>query len=376
LAYHLSKFFPASSKATPFLAGPGHWSAEALRLGAALAKRIPFQVAAMLAILAVNAAVAVEPGQPSKTSIMAAARRALAAHDYDPTVRNPDWLAERFLGPLERKILANDPSITALSMDYRDAQKLQPESVGMQLIRTRFIDERLERAVQGSAVQVVVLGAGFDSRAYRLRNLLRDVRVFEVDYGPTQAYKKLRIQEIFGSLPKNVTYVPIDFTRQKLSKELAKAGYAKGRKTFFIWEGVTYYIPEEAIRETLRYVSETAPGSAIVFDAKKKSFVDWVKANMESPDRVAEALRPVLAQQKKYMEWGEPWIFGFPDGKEDEFLQSVGLELSELLPQDGDEVKRRYQTRRDGTLAFPILPVQPGVPTSAAAMVEAVVPPR
>jgi methyltransferase (TIGR00027 family) len=83
----------------------------------------------------------------------------------------------------------------------------------MNLIRTRFADERLESAVRAGAAQVVILGAGYDSRAYRLRELLKDVRVFEVDYGPTQEYKKRRVQEIFGCFPTNLTYVPIDFTR-------------------------------------------------------------------------------------------------------------------------------------------------------------------
>jgi methyltransferase (TIGR00027 family) len=346
-------------------------------VGAGLFRQLPVHVATIAAI-AVNVTLAVEPGEPSKTSIASAARRALAAHDYDPTVRNPDWLAEHFLGPRERAILAGDPALDALNMDYRDGVKVQPTVVGQQLIRTRYIDEALQRAVRGGTNQLVILGAGFDSRAYRMRDLLKDVTVFEVDYGPTQEYKKQRVREILGSLPSNVVYVPIDFTREKLNDVLTKAGYRNNRLTFFVWEGVTYYIPEEAVRDTLRFVSTAARGSAVVFDAKRKSFIDWVKTNIDHPERVPEAARPVLAQQKKYVAWQEGWIFGFPDGQEREFLRSEGLELTDLLTQDGPEARRRYLTRQDGSIAFPVPPPIPDVaaPSQVGYVLEATVPRR
>jgi methyltransferase (TIGR00027 family) len=268
-----------------------------------------------------------------------------------------------------------------LERDYREAIKERALVTGQHLIRTRFSDERLQRALSRGAAQVVILGAGFDSRAYRMRQLLKDIRVFEVDYGPTQEYKKRRVQEIFGCLPPHVSYVSIDFTREKLGDVLLKAGYRSDRMTFFIWEGVTMYIPEEAVRSTLRFVaSGSAPGSSIVLDAKYKSFIDWVKANIASPEKVPEVLRPTLALQKKYADWGEPWIFGFPDGREREFFKSLGLDIGELLLHDGPEARRRYLTRRDGSIAFPV--TSPGASLGASApspigwVAEAFVPQR
>ena len=126
---------------------------------------------ALVVLILIGEAAAVEVGKPSKTSISAAARRALAARDYDPTVRNPDWVAELFLGPAERKLLAGDQAIKDLERDYREAIKEQPPALGMAHIRTRFTDERLHHAVRGGAAQVVILGAGYDSRAYRMRVL-------------------------------------------------------------------------------------------------------------------------------------------------------------------------------------------------------------
>jgi len=261
-------------------------------------------------------------------------------------------------------------------MDYRKAQEVKPVITGNCLIRTRYIDERLKRAVSGKATQVVILGAGFDSRAYRMRQLLKNVKVFEVDYGPTQEYKKKRVEEIFGSFPTNVVYVPIDFTRETLGDVLSKQGYSRDKVTFFIWEGVTYYLPEQAVRETLHFVLGSASESALVFDAKRKSFIDWVTANIDHPERVPEAARATLAEQRKYRGWGEPFLFGFPDGREKEFLRSEGLELVDLLAQDGIEARQRYLTRRDGSIAFPIPLYNPGNPTQAGWVGEAVVPRR
>jgi len=134
--------------------------------------------AASFAVLLISQAEAVEVGKPSKTSISSAARRALTARDYDPTIRNPDWLAEVFLGPTEREILAGDAVMRNLDRDYREATE-QTINNGQHLIRTRFFDERLRLALSKGAAQVVILGAGYDSRAYRMRQLLKDVRTLQ-----------------------------------------------------------------------------------------------------------------------------------------------------------------------------------------------------
>ena len=170
---------------------------------------------------------AVEPGLPSKTAVMTAAARAIGTYDPDPSVRNPDWLAEHFLGPTERRLLDGTPWLNGLAQDYRELSRI-PEVepvVRYLLVRTKFIDERLIRAVEGGATQVIVLGAGFDSRAYRLREVLKGVRFIEVDFGPTQEYKKRRVRDVLGCLPENVTYAPIDFTREKLEDVLQRTGF-------------------------------------------------------------------------------------------------------------------------------------------------------
>jgi methyltransferase (TIGR00027 family) len=203
----------------------------------------------------------------SRTSIYVAAGRAVGAREPDPAARNPDYLAGRLLGdPSELDL--DHPAIRALSLDYDDAMKDVEvvSNVRMMTVRTRFIDEALERAIAGGATQVVVLGAGFDSHAYRCRDLLAHVRVFEVDRPAMQALKKQRVNEVLGGPPANLTYVAIDFQHEDLPDVLTRHGYDPAQRTFFIWEGVTMYLPEEAVRDTLRFAATHPPGSGIVFD--------------------------------------------------------------------------------------------------------------
>jgi methyltransferase (TIGR00027 family) len=285
---------------------------------------------------------AVEPGLPSKTSILIAAMRALASHDPDPLVRNPDWLADQFIGPRERRMIQEHWAAQALNAMYVDALKLG--AVGpvsrAALIRTRFIDESLERAVRSGAKQIVILGAGFDSRAYRQRALLAGTRVFEVDYGPTQEYKKQRVRDVLGGFPPNVVFAPIDFRKDKLSAVLHKSGYRDSVPALVIWEGVTFYISEDAVRQTLRTLADlAAPGSVLVTDYMTKSYVEGEPGNPRKT-------------QAGFPQWGEPWIFGIADGTEATFFGEGGFHLDKEVSLAGSdaEVAKLYLTRRDGTI--------------------------
>jgi methyltransferase (TIGR00027 family) len=296
---------------------------------------------------------AVEPEKPSKTSIWVQASRAVGAHDPDPSVRNPDWLAEIFLGPDERAQIPDNYMILALDQDYRVAMK-DPRVSGLvraQTVRTKFMDEHMLKAVEGGAVQLVNLGAGFDSRAYRFRSTLRNVRIFEVDYGPTQEYKRRRATAVIGPAPANLVYVPIDFTRQKLGDVLQRAGYRRDRKTFFIWEGVTMYIPNDAVLDTLRFIAgNSAPGSAVVFDY-------YPTSRLNELPKVLELEADMQAMVKG---WDEPWIFGIPDGTTRAYVASTGMRLTEEIASGGPEAVQRYLTRKDGTrvgeLPWPLPP--------------------
>lgn len=285
-------------------------------------------------------AFAVEPDKPSKTSIWVLAARAIGAREPDPSVRNPDWLAERFLGPEERAIIATNPVITGIDKDYREAMK-EPETrarVLMVNIRTLYIDKRLRELIAAGVQQVVILGAGFDSRAYRFRQELKNVKVFEVDFGPTQEYKKRRAAAVMGPAPANLTYVPIDFTKQKASTVLKRAGYRAERKTFFIWEGVSMYLTEQQVRD---FLSDIATNT----NAESEIVLDHFNPFFDPPANEANAR--LVAMLK---EWGEPWIFGIPFGQEEAFFRSSGLRLVDRVSMlvTSDDAKK-FIVRQDGT---------------------------
>jgi methyltransferase (TIGR00027 family) len=319
-----------------------------------------------------------ESGLPSKTSIWAAACRALGARDPDPTVRNPDWLAEHVIGPDERALVSEQRVVQAFDQDYATASA-NLEAIGAaraMLVRTRFIDEKLAQAIRGGARQVVVLGAGFDTRAYRLTELLRDVRVFEVDRPATQERKRRRIQElipsVIGALPPNLTYAPFDFRQEKPGDALLRAGYDASVKTFFVWEGVTMYLPEDVTRDTFTWIaSHAAPGSAVVFDYVYSRVIPMV-ANI-SLDQIPEG-----PPREMFMRWirlleNEPWLGGLPAGEEPAYLKGVGLEAGEILALGGPEAEKRYLTRADGSM-FGAMPAGTPPQPQMYWLAEAVVP--
>ena len=283
----------------------------------------------------------------SRTSIYTAAGRAVGAREPDPSVRNPDHLAETLLGdPSSFDI--NHTIVRALNLSYDEAMKDVEviSTVRMMLVRTRFIDDALARAVTDGAAHVVILGAGFDSHAYRCRELLADVKVYEVDRPATQALKKQRVHEALGGPPSNLTYVPMDFQHDDLAEILRRHGHDQSQRTFFIMEGVTMYVPEDGVRATLRYVAGHPAGSAIVFDFMYRPMVDMLK-NIDWA-RVPESFKPYVQRFLELIK-DEPWVFGIPVGTERTFLNEVGLDLREVLTIGGEESIKRYATKANGT---------------------------
>lgn len=297
----------------------------------------------------------------SRTCIYVAAGRAIGAREPDPTVRNPDDLAERLLG--DASLYAVDhPTVQALGKPYDEAMSSAEvvNTVRMMMIRTRFIDAALERAVADGARQLVILGAGFDTHAYRCRELLQDVRVFEVDRAATQALKRERVLAALGEMPLNLTYVPIDFQHEELGDVLARHGHDRTQRTFFIMEGVTMYVTEEGVRRTLQFVGQQPPGSGIVFDFVPQAMVDMI-ATIDI-NKVPAAARPYL-QRFLDLTKDEPWVFGIPLGTEGALLSELGMDLREVMAIGGPDSIARYLTKADGTVV--------GAKTIAEAMARA-----
>ncbi|MCD4784568.1 MAG: SAM-dependent methyltransferase [Candidatus Eremiobacteraeota bacterium] len=196
-------------------------------------------------------------------------------------------------------------------------EKRVPGVLGGIICRTRYIDDALQSAIKSGMENIVILGAGLDSRPYRIPGINK-TKVFEVDTPSVLDYKKQRIEKILGSLPSHVTYVPINFNNQTLDETLEPKGLDISRPTFFIWEGVTQYITAEAIDSTLKYISKTSPGSRAVFTYIIKSVIEGT-SNLEG----ANVLTRMINKTKN------PWIYGIEPTKTAEFLQKYNLSLIE-----------------------------------------------
>jgi methyltransferase (TIGR00027 family) len=141
------------------------------------------------------------------------------------------------------------------------------------LCRKRYLDDQLLDAAAGGLDAVVILGAGFDTRAYRLPEL-RGIPVCEVDLPAGTARKSAALRKQFGRIPDGVTLVPVDFETQDLREELGRHGFAGGQKTFVVWEAVTQYLTEAAVRRTLEHLTDVAPGSRLGFTYLRRDFLD------------------------------------------------------------------------------------------------------
>lgn len=135
------------------------------------------------------------------------------------------------------------------------------------MAREAHIEAVMRRELADGAQQIVILGAGFDTRAYRLPEA-QGVPVFEVDHPATQADKRAALGSVLAPLPANVHFVAVDFDHDDLGERLRAAGYGEQMRTLFVWQGVIVYLTPDGADATLRFVAEqAAPGSLIIFDA-------------------------------------------------------------------------------------------------------------
>ena len=256
-------------------------------------------------------------GESSRTAEYMALFRALE------TVRAPgrrlfvDRFARGFLSAPLRSVVdaARVPGVGALVRGVID--RLWPGARTSAVARTRFIDERLSRAVGAGARQIVILGAGFDARAYRLPGA-RDRAVFEVDHPATQARKRRRLDASPEGVPDHVRFVPVDFDRESVEERLAAAGYDARVRSAFVWEGVTNYLSADAVDATLRFVSRAEAGSEILFT--------YVHRNVFDEPETFFGLRRIFERLEAA---GERWTFGLDPRHLAAYLEERGLDLVE-----------------------------------------------
>lgn len=198
----------------------------------------------------------------SRTAEIVAVSRARHLIRHSPPHVFEDPCAVRFVGRRWRRVLESRLLDGLLAKTLY--KKLLPVTT-QHLTRARFAEDALAEAIGRGATQYVILGAGFDTFAFRHPAL--PVTVYEVDLPATMALKRKRLAAASMETPPNLRFVPFDFERDDLAAALAAAGFDSAGSSFFGWMGVTYYLTPDAIRETLRRVAEVGgAGDEIAFD--------------------------------------------------------------------------------------------------------------
>jgi len=275
--------------------------------------------------------------QPSETALFAALRRTIANKEFNNEKFGPDDLAEYFLPPHFRFFLKFK------RIQENTKNRLNGFLPGLNeymIARTAYFDRLFVDALNRKTAQIVLLGAGYDSRAYRFADSNHGTRIFELDIAPTQDRKKECIRKARIDVPKQVTFVPIDFNQESIKDALEKAGYKNDQKTLFIWEGVSYYLEVESVDTTLEFVSHAShPESAIAFDYT----VSISEENMDDYYGAKE-----FAQTMKEHHADEKLMFSIDEGEAESFLKQRGLKMVDHL--DNEEIERAFLTDKNGAL--------------------------
>jgi len=233
-----------------------------------------------------------------------------------------DPIAVRLVGPGYARDM--ERAMHSVARDFR----------AFMAVRSRYAEDQLAASVARGVAQYVVLGAGLDTFAYR--NPFPSLRVFEVDFPATQAWKRSMLSDAGIALPASLTFVPLDFELQALAEGLAGAGFDAARPAFFGWLGVVPYLTREAFRATLQAIAHLPAGTALTFDYAV------------APEMLTPAGRTAFdALSTRVAAAGEPFRLFFTPGELESELRLAGFQRVE---QCGSEQlnELHFKERADG----------------------------
>jgi methyltransferase (TIGR00027 family) len=240
-----------------------------------------------------------------------------------------DDLADLFLPAALRLLVGATRWGPARRLMIRGSEFTGPGLWANLACRKHFIDDKLNEALSDikGIDAVVILGAGLDTRAYRLTRQVR-IPVFEVDLPVNIAMKAKTVRRVLGELPLSVRLAPLDFEHDDLLTSLAEHGYHTDYRAFFVCEGVTQYLTEEGVRRTLEGLRAAAPGSRLVFTYVRRHFIDGT-------DRYG-----TRTLYRNTRERHQLWHFGLEPDEVAGFIGDYGWRLVEQAGPD--EFLRRY----------------------------------
>ncbi|MEV6068973.1 SAM-dependent methyltransferase [Nocardia sp. NPDC052001] len=246
-----------------------------------------------------------ENGQPSRTALATAYARAYHQFADEPRI---------FTDPLAVRILGVDATVVAQRHATPSTRPGEDPELNRRrrlflAARARFAEDTVAAAVATGTRQVVIVGAGLDTFAYR--NPYPELRVFEVDHPDTQSWKRRQLAHSDIPVPDSVTYVPVDFETSTLAAGLAAAGFDRTRPAVFVWLGVIMYLTREAILGTLDYIAGQADTAQVIFDYL-------------CPGETAEERAALQARAARVGAVGEPFLSYFTPAEMAELLHGLG----------------------------------------------------
>lgn len=269
--------------------------------------------------------------KPSQTAQGTAFSRALAAKEFKHGIWGQDHLAENFLGPGFIALLGDPKNLQFVKKKF-----MPPGMYNYLIARTVFFDDVFKKALDDNYPQIVFLGAGYDSRTYRFQKLIKETRIFELDIHTTQERKKECLFKAGINIPDQLVFVPIDFNTNSLKNVLVDAGFDKNQETFFIWEGVTFYLHPEDIDNTLDFIRlNSPPGSTIAFD--------YSRFSRDKKDKYG--VRETVGFMKSAYS-GEPTFFKIDKGKIESFLSERGFKIAEH--HTARDIEKNFLTSNKG----------------------------
>jgi len=260
--------------------------------------------------------------------------RACATREADERFRGPDHMAQIFL-PAFAKIILNVPVLRKAFMG-----KIAPAGIYEYVIaRTKVFDEFFLEALEKKVPQIVILGAGMDTRALRFSSRNQGTKIIELDIAKTQ-HPKIEILNRKGvTIPKELVFASIDFNRQSISEVLTGAGYQKGQPSYFLWEGVSMYLNSDAVDRTLAFIQESSQkGSRVVFD--------YIFASVLRRENIFYGENEIFETVSRA---GEGWTFGIEAGSIEKYLTKRGFQLeAHYTPA---ELEGKYFMDQNGKIA-------------------------
>ena len=204
------------------------------------------------------------------------------------------------------------------------------------IARTKYIDAVFKQALLKNFDQILIFGAGFDTRALRFQEEIGDTKVFELDVPLTQQAKINQYQKRQLAIPKNLTFIPINFDKESLSVKLDEAGFCQDCKSLFVLEGLVMYLQPESVALTFQTIKEYAgKGSLTVFD------VVYTSVLRNEGDHYGETgiVQTVSGA-------GEQWNFGIDKGEIEQFIEKYRMRI--VNHKDATDLEQDYFCTPEG----------------------------